>query len=948
MGEAIKRNGDGENQSVLIKMHHGLGDAVQFTSVLRHLEKYKPNWRVHVVADIGKSSALEGLCDRVMNRSSDSFGFHYNRVFGLSWDENYCRYIDKPNTKITKCLEEVFRINYDWSLGGYKILRNAQNQERAIEYFNRIGLRASCEKFPVVLVHYQGNTSPWKKNLTDQQARVICEFLKTRGLVPVILDWDNRSPLIDQVHVFSPSVHDRLWGGIGTGCASTIAELIRLSVAYIGIDSGPGKVASATDTPTWICWTGHHPFQFHDPSYNTRHILSDQPIPPSENAEIRKLFEREYQHTYYKSSSSMVDTLIRSFIERFEPAIRVNSDSEFFEIQPGFFVRKKFYDEDACIWRDVAVDNCYKIPSLPAGGEGTLVVDVGACFGAFAFAWHKRNPHSKIVCVEPSPSNWDVLKKNVSEFAEIIYGAVWYGGPVYLADSLSGSVVRSTGGSWLAESESQVKAMANADEYKFIPDLVKTCTLEEILAASGMERIDAMKLDCEGSEYNILRETPSLHKIDYIFGEYHDCDRWLGFHPHVFSAACWNYHGADASTVNGLFHAKSKVRVKMGESFSIAMQALLGGHQDPHLRAAFLENANMFQSAFDLTDSGAIGSLVEVCDNEFTGLSVASVNQSKFKPRSRCVSLADEDLFFKRFRAEKWDVMSLAAGDIHHFPRADLCVVFCKNSRLLEKTLFVVRKSGPKFCLIAGLGEMDEPCEVRLAISKSGLLADYDCEEACSGVVGKHFAKLTRKGTVVPLSGNAAFIATSGKVLGISDLEKIKGYLVENNLEVAHVPRSSSSFFGALNCLGWVKLRDDLNESAISIDPKTPTSSIGRRDFLFSDSAKKDLAKLLTGSKNCLYHVSVCRIEAAPGEVSLIRKKGYRVALMSVTEEEGVILKENLHRFDDAIFPGSAWDAERKILYLASCELVITSSEELDRLARIFDVPVVCKIFDPT
>lgn len=43
--------------------------------------------------------------------------------------------------------------------------------------------------------------------------------------------------------------------------------------AFIGIDSGPGKCASATNTPSLIIWTGHHPSPFHDPAPNTTHLV---------------------------------------------------------------------------------------------------------------------------------------------------------------------------------------------------------------------------------------------------------------------------------------------------------------------------------------------------------------------------------------------------------------------------------------------------------------------------------------------------------------------------------------------------------------------------------------------------------------------------------------------------------------------------------------------------
>ena len=49
---------------VLIDFRHGLGDAVQLTSVLQHLRHYHPNWSIDVAALGGKHSAYGGLCRR--------------------------------------------------------------------------------------------------------------------------------------------------------------------------------------------------------------------------------------------------------------------------------------------------------------------------------------------------------------------------------------------------------------------------------------------------------------------------------------------------------------------------------------------------------------------------------------------------------------------------------------------------------------------------------------------------------------------------------------------------------------------------------------------------------------------------------------------------------------------------------------------------------------------
>ncbi len=56
---------------------------------------------------------------------------------------------------------------------------------------------------------------------------------------------------------------------------------------------------------------------------------------------------------------------------------------------------------------------------------------------------------------------------------------------------------------------------------------IETVTLEQLAEKYGLERIDFLKLDCEGSEFSILQNTTMLERIGVIVGEYHDRARFL-------------------------------------------------------------------------------------------------------------------------------------------------------------------------------------------------------------------------------------------------------------------------------------------------------------------------------------------------------------------------------------------------------------------------------------
>lgn len=260
----------------------------------------------------GKHTALTGLCNRVWHdqeRPGPPGG--YDTEAELGFFENYLGFRDRPCTKITNCLREVFGLEYDASLGRYEVRVGAAAHDRAAGYLEEIGCRRNdAGRYNCLITHYSGNTSPGKKNLAHWQAKGLFDLAKQAGRKVVLLDWDKRCPFADGVGIFTPRTGEGdIWGGFGSGDAETIAALIAQAEAYVGIDSGPGKVASATDTPSLICWIGHHPLQFHDPAPNTTHLIpaDHRRMPPVENDQGRwEYFEKHYRFTIYTGPHGLV------------------------------------------------------------------------------------------------------------------------------------------------------------------------------------------------------------------------------------------------------------------------------------------------------------------------------------------------------------------------------------------------------------------------------------------------------------------------------------------------------------------------------------------------------------------------------------------------------------------------------------------------------------------
>jgi FkbM family methyltransferase len=175
------------------------------------------------------------------------------------------------------------------------------------------------------------------------------------------------------------------------------------------------------------------------------------------------------------------------------------------------------------IVRDVYLEDCYRVAELPRAPR--FVMDVGAHIGAFARRVHHRTAKADITCVEANAANFSALQANVGDFARLMSAACTYeaGQVMLLSTVFEGS--DNTGGSTIVAADSE--AGQRADRALYRPaGIVEKTTLEEIVRQCAWPRIDLLKLDCEGSELNIL-EHCDLALLRHVVGEYHDRERFL-------------------------------------------------------------------------------------------------------------------------------------------------------------------------------------------------------------------------------------------------------------------------------------------------------------------------------------------------------------------------------------------------------------------------------------
>ena len=148
-------------------------------------------------------------------------------------------------------------------------------------------------------------------------------------------------------------------------------------------------------------------------------------------------------------------------------------------------------------------------------GSNDIVFDIGAHIGSFSLLAAKLANDGMVFSFEPEENNYNLLKENITinQFQNIK--------PFNIAvtDNISQSVLnyssKNTGGhSLILKNDGK-----NNKE-------VASNTLENILEQNNIDRIDFLKIDTEGSEYQIIYSIPDLifHRIKKIALEFHEID----------------------------------------------------------------------------------------------------------------------------------------------------------------------------------------------------------------------------------------------------------------------------------------------------------------------------------------------------------------------------------------------------------------------------------------
>ena len=145
--------------------------------------------------------------------------------------------------------------------------------------------------------------------------------------------------------------------------------------------------------------------------------------------------------------------------------------------------------------------------------RNTLVVDVGANIGLFAF-YAALHGVAKVYAFEPNLQAYGCMVENINRngFQDVV---VPYHYAVTASSGEEVSIRRTS-----SPQNRVVRGDVDPREY----ETVGTISLDDFVRQERLSRVDLLKVDCEGSEYDILAGTSAstFAIIDRIVLEYHD------------------------------------------------------------------------------------------------------------------------------------------------------------------------------------------------------------------------------------------------------------------------------------------------------------------------------------------------------------------------------------------------------------------------------------------
>ncbi|MFX0063643.1 MAG: FkbM family methyltransferase [Candidatus Hermodarchaeota archaeon] len=186
-----------------------------------------------------------------------------------------------------------------------------------------------------------------------------------------------------------------------------------------------------------------------------------------------------------------------------------------YELRNGVRYKVRAKTHDKIIINEIWVRNQYTPPGFKINPSDT-VVDIGSHIGIFAVFASKYAYKGKVYSFEPIPENFGLLNENIS--LNNIKNLIPFNKAVTNKKGrIKMRVYENTGGHSLVFNHSNCESKTLT---------IETTSLKDFVEEKNISKIDFLKMDCEGGEYDIFFNCPDyiFRMIGLISMEYHNID----------------------------------------------------------------------------------------------------------------------------------------------------------------------------------------------------------------------------------------------------------------------------------------------------------------------------------------------------------------------------------------------------------------------------------------
>jgi FkbM family methyltransferase len=230
-----------------------------------------------------------------------------------------------------------------------------------------------------------------------------------------------------------------------------------------------------------------------------------------------KRFNSAIEHVLSKLKSARV---FRNWLTLQSAQRKIDDGETILETRCGLRIAIRHNKWDAEIIREQFIDREYLAGFRVPEGRPAVVVDVGSYIGDFAL-YCAHTLGANVVAYEPTKENFAMLEKNLGLNPHLV-------GRVKAINRGVASTPEINANVQVIGREIHVSSLWYANESTTEKRTFGCDTLKELLDKNKLDRVDLLKIDCEGGEYDIIPSTPKdvYDRIDAIVYEWHKTPEW--------------------------------------------------------------------------------------------------------------------------------------------------------------------------------------------------------------------------------------------------------------------------------------------------------------------------------------------------------------------------------------------------------------------------------------